>query len=747
MKINERNAEITGTLEFSEEVPMTVDPSALHIIIKSIIDTYSNPYTATLRELTSNAWDSHKISGQTRPVEVTLPTLLNPNLVVRDWGVGLTRDEMKTVYQFGTSTKRDSNDYIGSFGLGSKAGLAMASSYTVRAVKDGKRNVAVIGRNEESHPYLNFFPESDTDEPNGVTVTVPTSETEKFEKALRSETFFAGWGIEAVKIDGKFPRFSVYNPEQFQPLTGVGWVYTETDGPKIGNTQTGTAMVGPIMYKIDWSQFSLPENIRDDYLANIILDLPIGSIDLPMNRETLIYGKRTRTAIESAVSGAVEAAKGAYAKRIDAAETFRDAMVIRKAAVSAGFVEDFTYKGQSMTPKLHPRPPYNSAPVPVTDYAVTQAIPTEGWRTNPADGTQITYLLTSKSQRNLYYNVNDIIWLASTKHSVLVTDAGSMSRNRDGTFHIAARATVPFTRALADQGFAPVPDKITVFFMTAEEKDIDPVMVKSFEKVVTREAFEKVADDYKKEQMRLARLARGPRDTAPTVPAPVTTVSFDYNYWASRTRTMPELDATQKYIVIDNDSGFLMQKARQVLTTKRGMHSQSQVHRVLYILKDSYTFIISKRGLKLDVLAAQVPNIVKLEDAIVAEIDRMYSGMGVLGREMAVADRAGQYPFWFSRVSPHYQALILDTEVRDRIAAGPKSVYVSTMDDIQRLLNSGVTVDKSKYPFPKTVADPLDRYPLLGTASISTATVPDAVEYINLMYTARQKQKVLTSAV
>lgn len=97
---------------------------------------YSDGAMAVIREYSTNAKDIHRIVGTPdRPIVVTLPTLLTPIFKVRDFGTGLTEDDIYNVYTvYFESTKEGTNDQIGFLGLGSKAGFAHAEVFTVTSI-------------------------------------------------------------------------------------------------------------------------------------------------------------------------------------------------------------------------------------------------------------------------------------------------------------------------------------------------------------------------------------------------------------------------------------------------------------------------------------------------------------------------------------------------------------------------------------------------------------------------------------
>lgn len=95
--------------------------------------TYSDPILAPLREYSTNAFDAHVESGiRDTPIQIHLPTELEPFLSVRDFGKGLSISQVRDIYtQFGASTKRDSNEVNGMLGIGCKSAWAYGDAFIV----------------------------------------------------------------------------------------------------------------------------------------------------------------------------------------------------------------------------------------------------------------------------------------------------------------------------------------------------------------------------------------------------------------------------------------------------------------------------------------------------------------------------------------------------------------------------------------------------------------------------------------
>ena len=93
---------------------------------------YTDRILAVLREYSANAWDAHRMIGKgDLPLQITIPTHNNPVLRIRDFGPGLSHDDIFKIYsQYGASTKRNTNDAVGMLGIGSKSGFAYSDTFT-----------------------------------------------------------------------------------------------------------------------------------------------------------------------------------------------------------------------------------------------------------------------------------------------------------------------------------------------------------------------------------------------------------------------------------------------------------------------------------------------------------------------------------------------------------------------------------------------------------------------------------------
>ena len=111
------NIKVLGDIQ---EFKTSIDPKNLEFITTLLSSNlYSDPEQSFIREIVSNAWDSHVEAGTTdTPVIIRFKRAhSNWEITIRDFGIGLSPERFKEVYcNIGSSTKRESNELIGGFG-------------------------------------------------------------------------------------------------------------------------------------------------------------------------------------------------------------------------------------------------------------------------------------------------------------------------------------------------------------------------------------------------------------------------------------------------------------------------------------------------------------------------------------------------------------------------------------------------------------------------------------------------------
>ena len=80
---------------------------------------YTDRISSVIRELVANATDGCVMVQKPVKFDLHLPTMLEPHFSVRDYGGSMTKELVFELYStMGASTKRNSNEAIGTLGIG-----------------------------------------------------------------------------------------------------------------------------------------------------------------------------------------------------------------------------------------------------------------------------------------------------------------------------------------------------------------------------------------------------------------------------------------------------------------------------------------------------------------------------------------------------------------------------------------------------------------------------------------------------
>lgn len=175
---NDINSNLLVDLEEGGNIPITLNTDstlATQFLMERLIELYPDPVLATIRETISNSYDA--ISNQSvKRIEIIKPSQLEPNFIVKDSGVGMSKEDIINVYsKFGASTKGEDLDSIGAYGLGAKAPLSYCDSFTVDTIKDGERTMVLVSREADGN-YMKVILNEETNEPSGTTINIPVEE-------------------------------------------------------------------------------------------------------------------------------------------------------------------------------------------------------------------------------------------------------------------------------------------------------------------------------------------------------------------------------------------------------------------------------------------------------------------------------------------------------------------------------------------------------------------------------------------
>jgi len=262
---------------------------------------YANKIRAIIRELSCNAVDSHVAAGKADvPFEVHLPNTIEGWFSVRDYGTGLSRDQVENIYTtYFESTKTNSNDFIGALGLGSKSPFSYTDNFTVTAIKDGKKGIFSAFINDSGVPSIAVMGESDTDEPNGVEVKFNVDSREDFYKFQQEARIVLRWFKNPLKLTGANFVIEPVKYAEVNIVPGVGVNLLSADS--INYDIRSIAVMGNIAYPIVLPNAA--SNIGElNYLLSIsglVFFFEIGELEFQASREGLSYVPKTIDAIKA----------------------------------------------------------------------------------------------------------------------------------------------------------------------------------------------------------------------------------------------------------------------------------------------------------------------------------------------------------------------------------------------------------------------------------------------------------------
>ena len=181
---NKQDVSVSGNFKTSG-FKIQASSKAFDILSSNI---YTHKVKAVIREISCNAVDSHTAAGNPDPIKVHLPTKLEPHFAVRDFGTGLSDEDVREIFTtYFCSTKTSSNDFVGALGLGSKSPFCLVDSFTVTSFFNSAKNLYSCYRDENGEPQVALLTSEDTSEPNGVEVSMSIEDKHIEEFAMEAE--------------------------------------------------------------------------------------------------------------------------------------------------------------------------------------------------------------------------------------------------------------------------------------------------------------------------------------------------------------------------------------------------------------------------------------------------------------------------------------------------------------------------------------------------------------------------------
>lgn len=315
---------------------------------RTLIDSqYKNKIGSVVREISSNALDSHIQAGKSDvPFEIHLPNAYEPYYSVKDFGVGLSKEDIEGVetitenswfeqvidpvtneptdqYVRKTdgmmirtreggiyttmfkSTKDKSNEMIGGFGLGSKTPLAYTDSFSVTSIKDGVKYCYSVFINEEGIPAVLLLHSEETTEGNGVEVQIAVRKEHfaTFRDEVANQLRF--FPVKPIIRNGEVKFDNVFTPGNEELLVDTSNVRLKSEKDRYSYSRYDaefTVVLGVVGYPLETSNLGskLTRELQEFLSAiegKVAFLFNIGDIEVIASREAISYTEQTIDAI------------------------------------------------------------------------------------------------------------------------------------------------------------------------------------------------------------------------------------------------------------------------------------------------------------------------------------------------------------------------------------------------------------------------------------------------------------------
>jgi len=264
---------------------------------------YTDPILAVVRELSCNAYDAHVEAGKKDvPFTVHLPSRLEPYFSVKDDGIGMSDEDVRGLYStYFASTKTQTNEQIGAFGLGSKSPFSYSKAFDVIARWEGVKRTYSVFINEDGVPTIAELAKVDTIEGNGIEVKIAVQS--------HDQSTFQTKTAEALRYFPVKPTIVGRSGFEFQEVSELATITDKYIVTAHSYNTEITAVQGNVPYKVSVRNIDqFLSGACETFISNhtIVLFFDIGMLDIAASREEVRYDDVTAKNIADAIEVAFQ---------------------------------------------------------------------------------------------------------------------------------------------------------------------------------------------------------------------------------------------------------------------------------------------------------------------------------------------------------------------------------------------------------------------------------------------------------
>lgn len=368
MKLRHATNVIESNLTENHQFSVEANATLINILSGKI---YSDEISAIIREICCNAIDSHIEAGkELTPIDVELPSEMNPHFTVRDYGVGMSEEFVYAVYGiYGKSNKTHTDDLTGALGLGSKSPFAYQEAFSIVSIKDGTK-YSFITSMQNGIPYISCVGRSPTTESNGVSIKIPVKNDDIYKFVSKAVDIFSIFQVHPNVTGNRS-----YSKKELVCKSAYENVYMVDHG-HYGSSVSFYAIQANVRYQMNkeklgmHKELSIVEKLASAMRSDVYVYFDNGTVDFAASREELQYTERTLEAIKNELSVYAETIKNMINKEVQDQPTYWDACRLIAAknkdfsdllnsdvAVNISFSSfggSYTYKGKPVKQTLIP---------------------------------------------------------------------------------------------------------------------------------------------------------------------------------------------------------------------------------------------------------------------------------------------------------------------------------------------------------------------------------------------------------
>ena len=303
MKLNKEVYEENVSIGTFKEIKSSIRSQDLGIAFDMVSkNLYSNPIGSFVREIVSNGVDANKDNEVSKLVSVNVFKEDDAWwFTVTDLGKGMSPEHIEGVYMnWFNSDKRDSDDDIGGWGLGSKSPLAYAQSYELITVSEGIEYHYIIAR-ASLVPTATLLSTKPTNNPSGTTVKIEIKEQDMYTLGEELNNQLAYFNNVIVKNDAHWydNTFQIIDTDLYK---------VRNRGYPFGNQMH--IVLGQVAYPINWELLNI-ERIS----CPVAIKFEIKELPVTLSREEINYNEgSTKEFIISRINAVTAQLKEIYDK-------------------------------------------------------------------------------------------------------------------------------------------------------------------------------------------------------------------------------------------------------------------------------------------------------------------------------------------------------------------------------------------------------------------------------------------------